>query len=94
VVDAEAVVESGVGEKAVPARADGGCAWEGGGQRGKAQEDLSEQVVVFQRRRRRREGEAAADAGRRHITLALLLTAGARCKCAIALSQARRPMSP
>lgn len=31
VVGAEAAVEGGVGEEAAPARADGGCAWEGGG---------------------------------------------------------------
>jgi hypothetical protein len=51
VVDAEAAVESGVGKKAAPSRADGGCARERGGQRGETEEDLGEKIIVFQRRR-------------------------------------------
>jgi hypothetical protein len=62
VVEAEAADESGVGDQAAPELADDGCAREGGGLRGEAEEDLGEQILVFQRRcRRRRSGAAAED---------------------------------
>jgi hypothetical protein len=59
VVAAEAADEVGVSDEAMPALADNGCAREGRRLRGKAEEDLGEQVVIFQRRRRRRAWEAA-----------------------------------
>ena len=54
VAEAEAAGEFGVGDKAAPLLGDDGGAREGGGLRGEAEEDLGEQVVVFQHRRRRR----------------------------------------
>ena len=60
VAEAEAAPESGVGDEAAPAPADGRCAREGGGLRGEAEQDLGEQVVVLQRGCRRRVGAAAA----------------------------------
>jgi hypothetical protein len=53
--------EARVGDEAAPALADGGDTREGGWLRGEADEDLREQVVIFQRRRRRRQGGAGAD---------------------------------
>jgi hypothetical protein len=65
VVAAEAADEVGVSDEAAPARADEGGTGKGGGLRRKTEEDLGEQVVIFQRRRRRRRRQAweAAEAG-------------------------------
>jgi hypothetical protein len=59
VVDAEAAEEAAVGGEAVPALADEGRAGERGGLRREAEEDLREEVVVFQRRLHRRRTGAA-----------------------------------
>jgi hypothetical protein len=50
--EAKAANESGIGDEAAPLLADEGGMWKGGRLRGKAEEDLGKQVVVFQRRRR------------------------------------------
>lgn len=57
-VGAESTVEVGVGDDAVPELADEGGAWEGGGERREAQEDLPENVFVVRQglRRRQRRG--------------------------------------
>jgi hypothetical protein len=68
VVAAEAVEEAGVGGEAAPALADECRAGEGGGLRWEAEEDLAEEVVVFQRSlHRRRAGAAAEEAA--HLAL-------------------------
>uniref|UniRef100_A0A8R7UNC8 Uncharacterized protein n=1 Tax=Triticum urartu TaxID=4572 RepID=A0A8R7UNC8_TRIUA len=54
VAAAEPTDESWVGDEAAPLTADEGGAREGGGLWGEAEEDLGEQILVFQRRRRRR----------------------------------------
>uniref|UniRef100_A0A8R7QN00 Uncharacterized protein n=1 Tax=Triticum urartu TaxID=4572 RepID=A0A8R7QN00_TRIUA len=54
VVGDEAAVEGGRGGEALPLLGDEGGAEERGGQRGDAEEDLAEEVLVLQRRRRRR----------------------------------------
>jgi hypothetical protein len=59
VADAEAAGEAAVGGEAVPAPADKGRAGERGGLRREAEEDLSEEVVVFQRGRTGATAEAA-----------------------------------
>jgi hypothetical protein len=61
VVEAESAEKAGVRDEAAPVLADGGGAWDGGRIGGKAEEDLGEQVVVFQWRRHRRQGGAAAE---------------------------------
>jgi hypothetical protein len=65
VVDAKSTEELGVGGEAPPALGHEGCAQAVGRLRGEAEEDLVEQVVVFQRMRpcRRRRGGPAAAAG-------------------------------
>jgi hypothetical protein len=73
VVDAESAEESRVGDEEAPALADDGGAWEGGGLRWEAEEDLSEQIVDVQRRGRRRRAGAVAEA-------AHLNDGGAGCK--------------
>jgi hypothetical protein len=67
VVAAEAAEEAGVGSDAAPALADECRAGEGGGLRREAEEDLAEEVVVFQRRLPRRRAGAAAEAA--HLAL-------------------------
>jgi hypothetical protein len=69
-VGAEAAEEAGVADETAPALAGEGGAREGGRLRGKAEEDLREEVVILQRRRRRRVGAAAA-ASACHFALAL-----------------------
>ena len=60
VVAAEAAEEAGVGGEAAPALADEGRAREGGRLWRETEEDLGEEVVIFQRRlHRRRTGTAA-----------------------------------
>ena len=62
-MDAEATEELGGGGEAAPALGDEGRAQEVGRLRGQAEQDLAEEVVVFQwmrRSRRRRGGSAAA----------------------------------
>ena len=59
VVGAEAAAEASVGDEAEPALADEGGARERGGFRGQAEEDLGEEIFVFQRPRRRRSAAAA-----------------------------------
>jgi hypothetical protein len=53
VAEAKAADESGIGDEAAPLLADQRDMREGGRLRGKAEEDLGKQVIVFQRRRRR-----------------------------------------
>ena len=64
-----------VGGESAPALADDGGVREGGRQRGKAEEDLGEQVVVFERWRRRRRAGAVAEAAH----LVALVAAHPRC---------------
>jgi hypothetical protein len=52
VVEAEAAEESGVGDEAAPAPADGRDAGEGGGMWGDEEEDLCEKIIDIERRRR------------------------------------------
>jgi hypothetical protein len=61
VVAAEAVEEAGVGGEAAPALADECHTGEGRGLRWEVEEDLAEEVVIFQRSLHRRRAVAAAE---------------------------------
>jgi hypothetical protein len=73
VVEAEAAGEAGVEGEAAPASADGGGAREGGRLRWEAEEDLTEEIVIFKRCLHLRRAEAEAEAAH------LALLADARC---------------
>ncbi|KAJ1274015.1 hypothetical protein BS78_05G031000 [Paspalum vaginatum] len=69
VVGAVAAQEGGVGDDAVPAGADDGRARERARQRGEAEEDLGEEVLVANRGSRRRLRTSARAAGRKGCSL-------------------------
>jgi hypothetical protein len=69
VAAAEAAEEAGVGGEAAPVLADECRVGEGGGLRQEAEEDLVEEVIVFERRLHRRRVGAGAAAGGAHLAL-------------------------